>query len=547
MSKFKKTFQITAIVLVAGVSLAFVKTDFNKYFEIAKNIEIFTNLYKELNSHYVDELDPAKLMRTGVDAMVESLDPYTNYISESEIENYRYMTEGKYNGIGAQVRKIGDRILITEPYKDSPAVNAGLKAGDVLIEIDGRSLEGKSGEDIGNLLKGFPGTEVDLTIERMGEDKPINIKLVRGEVKIPNVPYSGMVGENVGYVALTTFTREAGRNVGNAVRDLLKENEDMKGVILDLRGNGGGLLSEAVNVSNVFIPNGELVVTTRGKLKEEDRSFATRGNPVNGEIPVVVLINKSSASASEIVSGVLQDYDRAVLLGQRSYGKGLVQNTKDIGYNSKLKLTTAKYYIPSGRCIQSVRYDGGEPVDIPDGDRAVFTTRNGREVLDGGGVKPDVNLPSYTDIEIIKYLDKANLIFDFVTEYCLNLEAVASPEEYQFTDFDAFLSFLEKKEYAFSTASEKALKTLMENAEKDGFDEKIKDNIEAIRKEISQEKKAELLKNKEGIEDLIEKEIIGRFYYEEGKIKIGLRNDKEISEAVEILNDKEQYEKILTK
>jgi carboxyl-terminal processing protease len=546
MKNWKRlTFRSGLVLSVALLGMAFMRSDINKYFEIAKNIEIFTNLYKEINMEYVDEIDPARLMRTGLDAMLESLDPFTNYISESEIEGYRFITEGKYNGIGASFRKMGERITITEPYENSPAVKAGLKAGDVILAIDGRSTEGKSASDVTDIMQGFPGTEVELTIKRPGESKEQKVSLVRGEVKVPNVPYSGMISDDIGYVALTTFTREAGANVGKALRELKEENENLKGVVLDLRGNGGGLLIEAVNVSNVFIPNNKLVVSTKGKIQERDRSFMTRNQPVDGEIPLVVLINKRSASASEIVSGVIQDYDRGVLLGQRSYGKGLVQNTKDIGYNSKLKLTTSKYYIPSGRCIQSVRYEDGEPVDIPEEERAVFKTINGREVRDGGGVKPDIYLPAATELEIVNYLDKEHILFDYATQYALENESIPEPMDFNFDGFDDFLAYMDARDFDFRTATEKELEKMIKSAEKDGMNDVLQDEFEQIRREIREEKKNEIKAHREIIEDLLEKEIIGRYYFEKGRIKTGLKNDKEISEAISLINDPSRYEAIL--
>ena len=309
------------IVLSFIIATTF-RSDHGKYFEISKNIEIYTNLYKEINTYYVDDLDPGKLMRTGIDAMLESLDPYTNYISESDIEGYRYITEGKYNGIGAQSEIIGDFVTITELYKDQPADKAGLKVGDKLIAVDGKNAVKKTLDEINEILRGFPGSEVELTLRRPGQSDDFKVKLVRDEVNVPNVPYSGMISEEVGYVALTTFTRNAGKNVGSAFKKLKEENPNMKGVVLDLRSNGGGLLTEAVNVSNIFIPKGELVVTTKGKVKDWDRSFKTLNKSIDEEMPLVTLINSSSASASEIVSGVIQDLDRGVLMGQRSYGKG---------------------------------------------------------------------------------------------------------------------------------------------------------------------------------------------------------------------------------
>lgn len=539
-----RTVKITGLLVIffLGMSTAF-KSDNGKYFEISKNIEIFTNLYKEINTFYVDDLDPGKLMRTGIDAMMESLDPYTNYISESDIEGYRFITEGKYNGIGAISRKIGDYVTITELYKDQPADKAGIKAGDRIVAIDGQDVVGKKSDDINNFLRGFPGTEVELTINRPGTPDNFNVKLIRDEVNVANVPFSGMVSGDVGYIALTTFTRNAGKNVENALKKLKEENPNLKGIIFDLRGNGGGLLTEAVNVCNVFIPKNELVVTTKGKVKDWDRSFKTLNVPLDLDIPLAVLIDKNSASASEIVCGVMQDYDRGVLLGQRSYGKGLVQNTRDVGYNAKVKLTTAKYYIPSKRCIQSVEYENGEPVHIPDEERASFVTRNGRKVLDGGGVKPDVVLNEDTDAAVVQGLLRDNYIFDYVTQYCLKNKEIATVENFEFNDFEGFLKFLDEKNFSYHSNSEKLLDKLKMTSETEGYT--ISTDIENLKTAIENTKKNEINEYKKVIVDLIEKEIATRFYYQEGKIKMGLKNDEEIKEAVNVLLDQAKYKSIL--
>jgi len=344
---------------------------------------------------------------------------------------------------------------------------------------------------------------------------------------------------------LTTFTRNAGKNVADAVKKLKSENPNLKGIVFDLRGNGGGLLAEAVNVSNVFIPKGELAVTTRGKVKDWDRSFKTLNQPVDEEIPLVVLIDNGSASASEIVSGVLQDLDRGVLMGQRSYGKGLVQNTRDVGYNSKVKLTTAKYYIPSGRCIQGVKYENGEPVDIPDNERTPFKTQNGRTVKDGGGVQPDIIIDKGASTRIIKNLKSKYIVFDYVTEYVTKHDKIASVEDFHFTEFDDFLSYLSKRGYEYESDSEKMLRKLKKEAQKEGYMESIGAQITAMEDKIEADKKTELTKYKETIIDMIEKDIISRYYYQKGKIQIGLRNDKEIKEAINLFNDKAKYESIL--
>lgn len=539
----KRILKYAGIISLLFVGMAASFQPDNKYFEILKNIEIFTNLYKEINTYYVDDVDPGHLMRIGIDAMVESLDPFTNYISESEIEGYRFMTEGKYNGIGAISQKMGEYVTITELYQGQAADKAGLRPGDQIIAVDGQDATGKDPDAINDILRGFPGTSVKLTIRRPGRDADFDIELVRGEVQVPNVPYHGIVADGIGYVALTTFTREAGTNVANAVKDLKDKNPGLKGIIFDLRGNGGGLLNEAVNICNVFIPRGELVVTTKGKVKEWDRAFSTMNQPIDLDIPLTVLINKNSASASEIVSGVIQDYDRGVLIGQRSYGKGLVQNTRDIGYNSKLKLTTAKYYIPSGRCIQSVEYEDGEPIHIPDDQRTPFKTRSGRTVLDGGGVKPDVMIDKFTDAAIVQGLLEQHLIFDYVTQFCLKHDSIPNVEEFYFQDFDGFVQFLEERQFDYDTESEKLLKQLVEESTEEGYE--LQAQIDALEAKIDADKIDAVRNNKEIITDLIEKEISSRYYYQEGKIKMGLRNDAEIEEAVKLLTDKEKYQAVL--
>ncbi|MEM9820206.1 MAG: S41 family peptidase [Bacteroidota bacterium] len=545
MNPVRRGLKGTLIIGLALMCMATISSDHGKYFEISKNIEIFTNLYKEINTYYVDDLDPAKLMRTGVDAMLESLDPYTNYISESEIEGFRYITDGKYNGIGAMIRKIDDYVTITEPYDNCPAQKAGLKAGDQLIAIDGKSAKSKSTDEISSYLKGFPGTEVILTIRRPGVSENMDLTLVRDEVIVPNVPYHGMVNESIGYIALTTFTRDAGKNVAKALKTLKKDNPNIKGVIFDLRGNGGGLLTEAVNVSNVFIPKGELVVTTKGKVVDWDRSFKSLNKVIDQEIPLAVLIDKSSASASEIVAGVLQDLDRGVLIGQRSFGKGLVQNTRDVGYNSKVKMTTAKYYIPSGRCIQGVSYEDGTPVDIPDSLRTAFKTRNGRPVLDGGGVAPDIAMDRASNIGIVRSLMRENLIFDYVTQYCIGKESIPSIAEFNFTDFDGFIQFLTEQGYDYETDSEKVLDRLKKEAKAAKYLSTIADEIATIEQKIEAEKKNDIMQYKEEIVSMIEKAIVSRYYYQKGKIEMGLKNDKEIKEAIVILSNDQRYRETL--
>lgn len=514
-----------------------------KYFDIAKNLEIFANAYREVNHSYVDELDPAKVMRAGLDAMLGGLDPYTNYISETDIEGYRIQTDGKYNGIGADGKLMGDYVVITEIYEKSPAQKAGLKVGDAILAVEGQNAKGKTEVQMMEFLRGFPGTKSELLIRRPGETKDLKITLEREEVDIPNVPHFGLVAENIGYVNLTTYTHDAARNIAKALEDLKKKNPNLKGLILDLRGNGGGLLNEAVNLVNVFVPRGEFVVSTKGKVPEWDNSFRTLNNPVDEEIPLIVLLDKWSASASEVTSGALQDLDRAVIMGQRSYGKGLVQNMKDIGYNAKVKLTTAKYYIPSGRCIQAVRYKNGEPVDIPDSERAQFKTRNGRVVLDGGGIKPDVVLPHDTATGVVKALLQQNIIFDYVTQFALKHKSIDSVEVFSFNDWDDFSRFVQSKNFDWESATEKKIKELKTLAASENFPVSL--DIQVLENKVKAEKKGELVKNKARILHEIEQEIVGRYYFQRGKVRKSLKNDPEVEEAVKLLNDPDRYKAIL--
>ncbi|MEY3242968.1 MAG: hypothetical protein RIR11_4407 [Bacteroidota bacterium] len=521
-----------------------IQTPGSNYFDIAKNLEIFANAYKEINQNYVDVLDPGKLMRQGMDAMLEGLDPFTNYISETDIEGYRYQMDGKYNGVGAVARKRGEWVVISDIYENSPAQKCGMKVGDEIINIDGQSAKGRTDEAVLEFLRGFPGTSAKIKVRRPVENKEITLTLERADVTIPNVPHSGFVSDGIGYINLTTFTQDASRNIGTAYKNLKSKNPDMKGLILDLRGNGGGLLIEAVNIVNLFVPRGELVVATKGKVPERNNDFKTMSTPFDTEIPLVVLINKKSASASEIVSGSFQDLDRGVLMGQLSYGKGLVQNTADVGFNAKIKLTTSKYYIPSGRCIQSTRYKNGEPVEIPESERAPFKTRNGRTVYDGGGVKPDIYLQKDTLAGVTKALLDQFIVFDYATKYAAEHPSIDSIELFEFTDWADFSSFVKSKNFSYESASEKKIKELTTLAQNENWP--LTAELTAMEAKIKSEKAAEMERSKDKILHEIEQEIVGRFYYQRGKVRKGLVNDPEVKEAVKLLNDNSRYRQILS-
>ncbi len=541
---------VLLVCLLVGVSAIGLK-DGDRMFEISKNVEIFVNVFKELNKNYVDEIDPAELMRIGIDAMVSSLDPFTNYISESQVERYRISDDERFQGIGASIVLAEDKIMITDLMEGGAAVTAGIKAGDELLTINGEVLKGKETEDIQTMLRGIAGTPVKLEIKRHGSGKTEVVNVERGEVNIPNVPYAGVVSDGIAYIHLTVFTDNAGANIQKELKRLKREAGDsnaIKGLVLDLRYNGGGLLREAVNICNLFIPKNAEVVFTRGKVKEKDQSFKTLAIPYDLDIPIAVLINKKSASASEIVSGVIQDRDRGVIIGQRSYGKGLVQNTFELGYNNRVKITTSKYYIPSGRCIQGVEYKNGEPVDIPDNKRSKFKTLNGRTVLDGGGITPDVKLPAHEMAEVTQALLDQKMIFLYTNDYILKHDSIKNIDDFSFTAYDDFLAYLKKKNFSFNKEAEKEINLLQEKCNKNAdLKATIGAEIKAMKDKLESEKAKDLVKFKDEIVVELEKEIISRYFYQKGKTKIGLKRDKEVDEAIAILKDQAKYNSLLGK
>ena len=543
----KNVYKIGSLVIIMLIGISATTVNNDRLYEIAKNIEIFVNVYKELNKNYVDDLDPSQLMRTGIDAMVGSLDPYTNYISESQVASYRINTEGKYQGIGAIVKKVGDYITIVEPYQDSPVVKAGLKAGDQIVKVQGRSTKGRSLDEMNQVMRGVPGTELAITVKRPSENKEWDVNLQRSQVSIPNVPYGGFVSDDIGYVVLTTFTADASKNIRKEISKMKQENPKMKGIILDLRNNGGGLLKEAINVSNIFVPQNRNVVSVKSKVKERDVKYKTLGTPLDLDIPLVVLINKKSASASEIVSGVIQDLDRGVIMGQRSYGKGLVQNTMNVGYNSRVKVTTSKYYIPSGRCIQSVRYEDGEPVDIPDGERAKFKTESGRTVLDGGGVTPDVKLDNNGAPEILQQLEGQNVIFAYVNRIeNKHMTESEEPAEVTFSDYEDFLQFVKKSDFEYESKNTDLIEELKENLKSDK-QMSLLSQVESLQDAIDKEAEMGLETHRSLIVSAIEETLAARSHYQKGKFYQKLKNDTEIVEAVNLLNNTAKYNSILGK
>ena len=536
---------LVAVTIISSVSLLTFgfKDDF---FEVSKNLDIFATLFREVNLYYVDEVQPGQLMKTGIDAMLESLDPYTNYIPEDDIEDARFMTTGQYGGIGALIRQRDGLVVISEPYENSPAAKADLRAGDVVLEVEGRSTKGKTTSDVVKVLKGQPNTPVKLLIKRDGEEKPIEKTIMREEIKVNNVPYYGMVDDKIGYIKLTGFTDEAGREVKEALTKL-KENPALEGVILDLRGNPGGLLREAINIVNIFVEKGLDIVSTKGKVKEWDKVYKSINNPVDVKIPVAVLVNRSSASASEIVSGSLQDLDRAVVIGQRSFGKGLVQTSRPLSYNTQMKITTSKYYIPSGRCIQAKDYshrnEDGSVGMVPDSLIREFKTRNGRKVFDGGGVNPDVSLPMREYSPIARTLLTNNLIFDFATQFRIKNPTILSAKDFTVDNalFTELVAYLSTREYSYETESEQLLKDLKVTAEKEKYFTAIESEYNQLKQKMMHDKNADIEKSRLELSELLADEIASRYYFQKGRIENSFSADPEVKKAIEVLKNKEMY------
>ncbi|MBK9457372.1 MAG: S41 family peptidase [Bacteroidetes bacterium] len=557
MQKIKSFYQSARgkfIITITGISSIFVLTSAvtsADLFEIGKNIDIFTSVYKELNTYYVDDVDPNKLMRTGIDAMLESLDPYTNYISEAELEGYKFQITGNYGGIGASIRTIDGQSTVVECFEGFAAEKSGLIPGDIILEIDGKKLSDVNQDGISDLLRGSPGTTLTLKVNRPLDNKTFDLAIVREDIDVHNVPYYGFVEDGIGYIILNQFTEDAGLNIGNAVKELKKLNPAMNGIILDLRGNPGGLLREAVNVSNVFIDKGEEVCSTLGKVKEWDKTFNTLNGAIDSKINLVVLTNSSSASASEIVAGTIQDYDRGVILGEKSFGKGLVQTTRDISFNTKLKLTTAKYYIPSGRCIQALDYshrnEDGSVGKLPDSLKTAFKTKNGRTVYDGGGIDPDVKVEreSYRDITIS--LIRKNHIFNYATIYHHDHPEITNAKSFTLTDkeYETFVEWLKGKEYDYTTATEQDLEYLEASAKEDAYYDALKDDFTSLKSKITHDKEKDLYKFKTEIMAELNAEIVFRYYNEDGRIEANFDQDKEIIEAVKLLKDENQYKSLL--
>ena len=528
---------------------AFTQAD-ERLFEIARNLDIFASVYKEINTYYVDEINPSKTIRTGIDDMLGGLDPYTNYIPEDEIEDYRTMTTGQYGGIGSVIGKHHNKTVIIMPYPNSPATIAGLKIGDVIVAIDGKTLDTKENTEVSKFLKGQANTTVKLLIERYGEKAPFEITVTRKQIKLENVPYYGMLTDNIGYLHLSEFMNNAAKDVETAIKELKKTGA--KSVVFDLRANPGGLLNEAVDISNLFIPKGKDVVSTKGKIVDWNKTYTALNQPLDAEMPVVVLINGRSASASEIVSGVIQDYDRGVLIGQKSYGKGLVQSTRPLPYNSQIKLTVAKYYTPSGRCIQALDYahrnEDGTVSKFADSLKTAFKTKNGRTVYDGGGITPDIMVEKKEVAQITTSLVGKSLIFDYATKYAYEHKSIVAAKDFKMSDaaYADFVKFIADKEYDYKTKVETNLEELIVTAKKEAYYDGIKDKIESLKAQMSHNKEKDLYTFRKEIQQALEEDIASRYYLQKGAIEASFDHDEDIQEAIKILKDTERYKKLLS-
>jgi carboxyl-terminal processing protease len=548
--KRKRRLVYLVLFFLTVMQAGFAQAPQEQNFELLKNLDIYSNLIRELNQDYVDEIKPGELTQAGIDAMLESLDPYTNFIPESQVEDYKFITTGQYGGIGALIHQQGDYVVISEPYEGSPAQKSGLIAGDRILEINGKQAKGKTYDDVSSILKGQAGTTVDLVILRDGESTPFTKTITREIIRIDNIPYYGMVDENIGYIKVTGFTQNAGKETKQAFLKL-KENNDLKGVILDLRGNGGGLLNEAVEISNIFVDRNMEIVSTRGKQKDKNRTHMTVNPPVDLEIPVVVLVDEQSASASEIVAGAMQDLDRAVIIGQKTFGKGLVQNVVPLSYNAQLKITVAKYYIPSGRCIQAIDYSHknkeGRFGVIPDSLIRAFRTKRGRTVYDGGGISPDVITKPRQFSTLATTLYGKFLVFDFATRFVKANPTIAPAGEFEISDsvYNDFLQFIAGKEYNYSTKSERALEQLKKEAQRENYYDAIAGEYDQLKARIEHDKKADLGKYGDQVKALLKMEIVSRYYFQKGKIESALRDDTELAEAIATLKDQEKFTAIL--
>ena len=534
------------------LSLSLFAQEKQNNFEIAKSLDIYNSLLRELNLNYVDEINPGELNEAAIKAMLDGLDPYTVFIPESDIENAKFMTTGEYGGIGAVIQYDGEFTRISEPYYGWPAQKAGIIAGDIILEVNGVDCKKKNTQEVSDLLKGQPGTEVTLKLKRYGQDKSLEIKLKREKVKIDNIPYYKVFDNGVAYLSLSGFTRDAARELKEKFMEMRKDRQ-LKGFVLDLRGNGGGLMNEAVDIVNLFVPKSKVVVSMKGKAANANSMHPTTNDPVDLEIPLAILVDGNSASASEIVAGAIQDYDRGVIIGHRTFGKGLVQNILPLSYNTQMKVTVAHYYIPSGRCIQEIDYSHKKDTTQVKTDTLgkAFKTIGGRTVYEGHGITPDVKVDRDPYATVTAYLYAKNYIFDYASKYYSEHKSIDSADRFQIDEatYQDFMKFVKDKKFSYTTESEKAIEKLKKTAKDEGYLDKILPQIDLLEKNLASEKDKDLISNRKDIEELLCSEIVGRYYYQKGRIVTSLNDDPDLKRAFEILlntNGKDEYHTILS-
>lgn len=536
---------------LSGLLLLSFSEPVNRYFEIARNLDILAGVFREVNALYVDEVNPNTLMRTGIDAMLASLDPFTNYIPESEVEDFRTLNTGQYGGIGAVTREMNGKTIITMLYEGYPAFRGGLRIGDEVIKMDEVELSKITIDQANQLMHGQVGTPVSLTVRRLGVKDPIRLQFKREKIKVSNVPYFGMIGTDMGYIRLTNFTPDAGKEVKQAVTSL--KSSGAKGIILDLRENPGGLLNEAVNICNIFLPKGKLVVTMKGKIAEFNSTYLTEAAPTDLEIPVAVIINRNSASASEIVAGTLQDYDRGVVIGEKSYGKGLVQLTRQLGFNAQVKITTAKYYTPTGRCIQVLDYShrraDGSVGSVPDSLKKAFKTTHGRTVYDGGGIDPDINVTNNDRSPLSEALLNQGLLFDYATQYASRHATIGEARNFTLSDaeYQEFVAWVKTRSYTYESPLEEQIKQLRKTAKAERFYDELKADLDALQARLSEGRKNDLVLYRDEVRHLLEEEIAGRYFLERGQVEVTFKDDPEVVKAAEILGNAAQLAKVLNR
>lgn len=553
MKKIFKLRWLVAMMLVLG-AVAFwgFKSGDSRSFQIAKNLDVFNSIVKELDLFYVDTINPDKTIREGIDAMLYSLDPYTEYYPEDDQSELEQMLKNSYGGIGSIITWDAKlkRSVIAEPYEGMPAATSGLKAGDVLMAIDGKDLAGKNNQEVSEMLRGQVGTGFKLTVQRPGTEKPLDFDIVRRSIQLPIIPYYTVLDNQIGYINLSTFSGNPSKEFKQAFLDLKKKG--ITSLVIDLRNNGGGLLDEAIEIANFFLPRGKVLVTTKGKIKQASNTYKTLREPLDLDIPMAVLVNSSTASSSEILAGSLQDLDRAVIVGNRTFGKGLVQTTRMLPYGGTMKLTTSKYYIPSGRCVQAIDYkhrnEDGSVGRIPDSLTTVFHTAAGREVRDGGGVTPDIEVKQDKLPNILFYLVNDNLIFNYATQYCLKHATIAEPEKFVITDADYadFKEMVKKADFKYDQQTEKILKSLKEMAEFEGYLTDASKEFDALEKKLTHNLDRDLDYFSKDIKNMIALEIVKRYYYQRGAIIEQLKDDDDLKKAVEILTSPEEYRKMLS-